>query len=59
MKIQYMTFLEFIRRWECGFFKNASKDDLIEIINELIAERSEYDKQKNLEYEYVLLLLSV
>jgi hypothetical protein len=55
MQIQYMTFLEFERRWKCGFFKNASNDDLIEIINELIAERNELDKQKNLEYEHVLL----
>jgi hypothetical protein len=38
MQIQNMTFLEFEARWECGFFKNASKDDLIEIINELITE---------------------
>jgi len=43
MQIQYMSLSEFVHRWECGFFKNATKDDLIEIINELIVERIEIE----------------
>ena len=46
MQIQYMTFSEFEKRWECGFFKNATKNDLIDIINELIAERNEKEEEE-------------
>ena len=55
MKIQYMEYKDFVHRWECGFFKNASKNDFIEIVNELIAEHNEIVKKMNLEYEHVIL----
>lgn len=50
-----MEYKDFVHRWECGFFKNASKNDFIEIVNELIAEHNEIVKKMNLEYEHVIL----
>jgi hypothetical protein len=55
MRIQGMTYKEFVQRWECGMFSKMNNVELKELVNELILERQQIVKIKNLEYELVLL----